>query len=199
MGRYAKGEDRRTAILDAALELIGQNGFRRATLADIADAVGLTKAGVLHHFGSKDELRILSEEELVAVGFDNPLRLIGVDPSAVRANTQVAGLVHLFTAVAAAAVEPEHGAHEFFVERYDRVRGQLEAAARREVEAGRLPPDVDVAQLARVLVALADGLQVQWLLDPSIDMAADIEAVLALARRASPAEQAFLALLAVGR
>ena len=180
MGRYAKGEERRAAILRAALDLIGRNGFRTTSLNDIADEVGLTKAGVLHYFGSKDELyaevlRLRDELGTPEDGIDLD-DFLGV----LRANADVGGLVHLFTALAAAAVEPDHAAHDFFVDRYDRVRAGLEGAVRRAMADGRLRDDVDPARLARLLVAVSDGLQVQWLLDPSFDMAADVEAVLAL-------------------
>lgn len=184
MGRYAKGEERRAAILDAALDLIGRNGFRNSTLADIADAVGLTKAGVLHYFGSKDELyaevlRLRDERGTPHEG----LSLDGF-VAVMRDNAEVGGLVHLFTAMAAAAVEPDHDAHDFFAERYERIREQLAAAVRAEAAAGRLPDDLDADRFARVLIALADGLQVQWLLDPTIDMAGDVAAVVDLVRAA---------------
>ena len=35
----------------------------------------------------------------------------------------------------------------------------------------------DPALIARLLTAASDGLQTQWLLDPTIDMAADLEAL----------------------
>ena len=147
MGRYAKGEERRAAILRAALDLIGRNGFRTTSLNDIADEVGLTKAGVLHYFGSKDELyaevlRLRDELGTPEDGIDLD-DFLGV----LRANADVGGLVHLFTALAAAAVEPDHAAHDFFVDRYDRVRAGLEGAVRRAVADGRLRDDVDPARL----------------------------------------------------
>ena len=181
MARYAKGRERRAEILRSALDLIGRRGFDGSTLADIADEVGLTKAGVLHYFGSKAELyaEVLRLRDELATR-DGDLDLDGF-VAAIGRNAEVPGLVHLFTALSAAAVEEDHDAHAFFVERYDRVRGLLADAVDRAVTDGQLPRDVDRDRLARLLVALADGLQVQWLLDPSFDMAADIEAFLDLA------------------
>jgi AcrR family transcriptional regulator len=48
--------DTRTRILDAALELFSQHGFEGATLQQIADRLGFTKAALYYHFKSKDEL-----------------------------------------------------------------------------------------------------------------------------------------------
>ncbi len=55
-------------------------------------------------------------------------------------------------------------------------------------EDGRLRPDVDVEQLTSVLLAISDGMQIQWLYDPSRDMAEHVELVAQLAiARASTA------------
>ncbi|WP_104523833.1 TetR/AcrR family transcriptional regulator [Blastococcus atacamensis] len=44
-------------ILDRAAALFARQGFAKTSVQDIADAVGLSKAGLLHHFPSKDALR----------------------------------------------------------------------------------------------------------------------------------------------
>ncbi|WP_346618550.1 helix-turn-helix domain-containing protein [Blastococcus montanus] len=43
-------------ILDRAAALFARRGFGKTSVQDIADAVGLSKAGLLHHFPSKDAL-----------------------------------------------------------------------------------------------------------------------------------------------
>lgn len=186
MGRYEKGRARRAEILRAALELIGRNGFRGSTLQDIADAVGVSKAGVLHYFDSKDELyaEVLRLRDEDGIPEDRDLALDDL-VDIMRENAEVPGLVHLFTALAAEAVEEDHGAHDFFQARYASVRGRLEDAVRTAVADGRLREDVDPVRFARMLVALADGLQVQWLLDPSFDMAADVATLVDLAAPAA--------------
>ena len=55
-GGYAKGRDRRDAILVAANEVFATRGFRGASLATIAKRVGMSEPGLLHHFASKEEL-----------------------------------------------------------------------------------------------------------------------------------------------
>ena len=40
------------SILDAALELLAEQGFILTSLPMIAERVGITHAGTLHHFGS---------------------------------------------------------------------------------------------------------------------------------------------------
>ena len=49
-----RGVERRARILDAALELFAEQGFILTSLPMIAELVGITHAGTLHHFGSKE-------------------------------------------------------------------------------------------------------------------------------------------------
>ncbi len=44
------------AILDGAASLFASRGLAKTTIQDVADAVGLSKAGLLHHFPSKTAL-----------------------------------------------------------------------------------------------------------------------------------------------
>jgi AcrR family transcriptional regulator len=43
-------------ILDQAAALFARRGFAKTSVQDVADAVGLSKAGLLHHFPTKDAL-----------------------------------------------------------------------------------------------------------------------------------------------
>jgi AcrR family transcriptional regulator len=50
-------KDIRNKILDAATRLIGIRGFASTSIQAIADAVGIRKQSLLHHFTSKEKLR----------------------------------------------------------------------------------------------------------------------------------------------
>jgi AcrR family transcriptional regulator len=54
--RQERAERTRTAILDAAAEVIEQRGFAGASLSDILARAGVTKGALYFHFSSKDEL-----------------------------------------------------------------------------------------------------------------------------------------------
>jgi AcrR family transcriptional regulator len=51
-----KSSSRKNQILRSAAVVFKEKGYQRATLQDIADRVGITKAALYHHFRSKDEL-----------------------------------------------------------------------------------------------------------------------------------------------
>lgn len=174
-GPYAKSRAVRETILTAALDVVAARGYSDATVAEIAEAVEMSKAGVLHHFGSRDELfaAVLErrdERNEAAHGRDD---LIEAMLAVVGHNADVPGLVALFAAytAAGAAAAPSSAAHRFTAERYDRlVRAMTDAIGRRPDWCDR--PEEDAVTAARLLVAAADGLQTQWLVDRSVDMAA---------------------------
>ncbi|WP_223170592.1 TetR/AcrR family transcriptional regulator [Microbacterium sp. NIBRBAC000506063] len=182
---------KREEILTVALDVIARHGYRRTSVRELADAVGLSQAGVLHYFESKEELftailRKRDEVDLTAYGHDDATDDL-VEPflRIIRHNAEVPGLVQLYTRLAAEATDPQHAAHEFFRERGQGLRDVFVARLQQRRDAGHLHEAVDPDTFATVLIALADGLQTQWLNDPTIDMAAHIEHVLALASPAA--------------
>jgi len=177
---YAKGRASREKILEAANRAFAEHGYRGASLAAIADSVGLSQPGLLHHFPSKEELlwevlRLRHErdvERVAAVTAERASYLEGL-VELCRQNERSPGLVRLFTVLAAEAVDTDHPGNVHFRERYEELRGGVAAALAEEQREGRIAPGLDVDLLALQVLALFDGLQLQWLLDPdSVDMVA---------------------------
>jgi AcrR family transcriptional regulator len=61
-----KGARTRAAIQEAAVVAFRRDGYDRATLAGIAEELGITRSAVLHHFSSKAELLRQSVEPFFA-------------------------------------------------------------------------------------------------------------------------------------
>lgn len=167
-GPYAKTAERRRTILATALEVFAESGFRGASIREIANRVGMTDTGVLHHFGGKGNLLlevVKQKEDEDAGAIDDPyLRDL------VAKNGTRSGTVRLFTTLSAEATDPEHPAHDHFVHRYESVRHFTREGLAKESAEGRIPSTIDPDTAARVMMAVMDGLQIQWLLDPSLDM-----------------------------
>lgn len=173
--RTGKGERTRQRIIDSATELFSRSGYRAVSLRDIAAHAGITHAGVLHHFPNKEAtlIHVLSRRDAV----DAPLvldeglshrELIDNIVKIVERNTGTPGLVALYVNLSAEATDPSHPAHEYFFGRYQILRSIL-VPAFAELLRGRPHPTAEVA--AQQFLALQDGLQVQWLLDPgTVDM-----------------------------
>lgn len=193
-GSYAKGVAKREEILGSALEVIAREGYRGASVKEIADAVGLSQAGLLHYFDSKEELftevlRKRDELDSRTFGLDEATP----DPSAlriddirdgylgvIRHNADVPGLVQLFARLSVDASDPEHPAHEFFVERARVLREVFAAGIVHQQSTGAITDKVDADTLARIFQAVADGMQLQWMLEPDVDMAHAVGALFEL-------------------
>lgn len=176
---YPKGLAKREEILDSALKIVAERGYNRATIRELAEAAGLSKTGLLHHFGTKEELfaEILRRRDQADEAHIAQATAEGLDPKISdlpRLSSTVPGLVQLYTRFSAEASDPEHTAHAYFRSRYEQARERSLAVLERFRAEGRLPDSVDPARAATALVALLDGLQVQWLYDPSIDMGEEV-------------------------
>lgn len=181
-GEYAKTRARKTAILDAALEVFAQSGYRSGSLRDVSVKVGISEAGLLHHFPSKvrlleavlehrDDLARERFDMNVPHGVDTLRRLVEL----AAYNASVPGVVELYCILSAEATAPDHPAHEHFTRRYDETRSLISGAFGQLKGAGRLAVDVDPTRAAIATIALMDGLQVQWLLDrDAVDMAQEL-------------------------
>ncbi|WP_051795724.1 TetR/AcrR family transcriptional regulator [Streptomyces sp. NRRL S-87] len=176
-GTYAKTAAKRKLILDAALAAYAEAGSRGVSVTDIAQRVGMTDAGVLHHFGSREALLTAVLEARDAAYTDTYGEAEALwRPDMVSHYASTPGLSQLFLDLAAAATEPGHPGHTFFTERYHTLRARFTDAFAAGRPAEGAPPTAapDAAWAARMIIAASDGLQFQWLLEPSIDMADDL-------------------------
>jgi len=126
-----KGEFTRSAILKAAVELFGENGFRATTMNQIASRAGVVQSALHHHFGGKDQLLDAAlklhyppaasrpDIEAVAKGKSN---FVDEVLRAANRNAQDRDLVRFFSVMTGESLTGDHPAHEFFVARYDLVR-----------------------------------------------------------------------------
>lgn len=182
--QYAKGLAKREEILISALEVIARTGYDRTSVRELAAAVGLSQAGLLHYFSSKEELfaEILLKRDAVDQAAADERSEPPVDAlvSVVRHNADVPGLVQLYAQFSVAASHPEHPAHDAFVERYGRIRRLLATDIADRQLAGDLPGHLNPQSVANLLIAVCDGLQTQWMLDPTIDMAEHLASLVSL-------------------
>ncbi len=166
---------RREQILDAALDVFGRQGFRQGSLKEVAVAVGLTVQGVLHHFPTKEALLMATLERRNAQRSAR-LEEVGEHQGVVAMmrvllleNLEHPGFMRLFVTLAAEATDPSHPAHEYFLGRYRTVHDRLRSGFINDVRAGRAATEIDPDAAAEEVVALCDGLQLQYLLRPDMD------------------------------
>ena len=181
--------ERRRQILEVTTRLIAERGFWGLSMQDVADDCGLTVPGLLHHVGSKDSLLVavlehrdeadaqsLAGELGVPVDrfwTDGPglVTLPQVCAALVRRNAGQPEIVRLFAVLEAESLAPDHPAHAYFQARQRRILDTL---------AGLVPPPADGRVVASQVIALMDGLQIQWLREPgAVDLVAAWDAAAA--------------------
>jgi AcrR family transcriptional regulator len=170
----SRSQASRTRIIQEATRLFGQAGYRGTRLADIARAVNMTEPGVLHHFGSKENLLISVLQERDRIDEENYAHTVGREEfeilaalrSLVEHNETVPGLVQLFTLLVAESIPSGHPSHDYFISRYQSSRVVLAEEIRKAQQKGSLRNDLQPEMLAAMLFAMMDGLQIQWLLQP---------------------------------
>ena len=165
---------KRAQILEAAVDIFGSKGSTNGTLADVAARVGLTHAGVLHHFGSKQKLllEVLTARDRADVADlagarvpEGPELFLHLVRTAV-ANEMRPGLVQTYTVLSAESVTDGHPGRAYFEQRYAGLRAEVAAAFEALcAQEGVTAPDT-IASASAGILAVMDGLQLQWLLHP---------------------------------
>ncbi|MDR2895496.1 MAG: TetR/AcrR family transcriptional regulator [Propionibacteriaceae bacterium] len=188
-GPHKKTARRRQQILEAATQVFGAKGFYAGSLKDIAALVGMTHSGILHHFGSKQQLlqAVISYRDQSEADQANAARGLDLFQHLIdtaRANTARPGIVQTYVVLSAESVTDDHPGESYFTERFAGLRQMILDQLRLLTPADHPMPEPLLAASACNIIALMDGLQIQWLLDPAaVDLtaatASGIEAILA--------------------
>lgn len=169
----AKGEQRRVQILAVAQRLLARNGWRTTTLAQIAREAGVSPAGLLHHFESKDALL---QAVLEARDTDDELHsdregdLIEQLEHVAERFRRSPDLVGMFAMLLIENLDPDAPLHDRLLARHRASVNTIAAGIRRGQRAGRYRTDLDPAVKAVEIVAFLNGMETSWLLDPSIPL-----------------------------
>jgi AcrR family transcriptional regulator len=205
----ADGKATKTALLEAAKQLILERGYAATSVRDLAAASGTNLAAVNYHFGSRENLLNQAVLESFLEWADSvgqvSVRLASADPNAgplehmaAQARPMLAGFperlplfVTFLEALLQAQRSPELLSHlaAHYAEQRRQASEQMLAARRGEEP---LPRMTEV--FASFLLAIVDGLMLQSLLDPEAiptgeELAALYERLAALTRASGAASQ----------
>jgi AcrR family transcriptional regulator len=170
----AKGEDRRQRILGVAERLLARNGWRSTSLAQIAKEAGVTPAGLLHHFESKEQLlnAVLdardADDDAHADYRSGDLitELIRVPERFERAPE----LIGTFTVLLVENIASDAPLHDRMHKRYSDAVDIITDIIKRGQSDGQFRPDFDAPSKAVEILAFITGMETLWLLDRSIPL-----------------------------
>lgn len=133
MTTRTRSEERRAEIVRAALEVIAERGYRGASLSAVAERVGLTQQGLLHHFPTKEALLVaVLKERDQWDAVPNTQWRVDLLTSLVEYNAMRPGIIQTFSALLGESVTEGHPAREFFTQRYAAVRASMASVLRAE-------------------------------------------------------------------
>jgi TetR/AcrR family fatty acid metabolism transcriptional regulator len=161
--------DRQTELLRIAYRLMASKGMHRMTLQDVADEAGMSKANVVYHYKTKEDLVLRSMQWV----------LEQVASRVVAATASVEGRDQKIRAmIDAIFVDPQRNrtfyvvyaeliAHSSRNERFAALNGWFRDIMTGQyaevIESTTKRPPTAVAESAMVVRALIDGLFIQWL------------------------------------
>lgn len=185
------------ALLDAAMELFAEQGYGATSIPEICARAGLTKGAFYSNFASKDALflalldrswqrraerirRVMPTSEALAEALESrsPLPVLEVDRQWTLVSTEFS--LHAIRRPEVAALLVKHEA---------RVRADLASLVAEALRRAGRVPTIPVMELARMIVAVTEGNDIQALTDGAAGAAvgADLgrQAITALLRHFS--------------
>lgn len=175
----ARGLARRKAILDAAVRLFAERGFRGTGITGLAKEVGITHVGLLHYFGTKENLLHAVVARRDAEQAERIRHLVGL--RGLEALREVARLAEddvddhhtrLLVVLVGESLQSDDPLNGYFRERYGFVRALIAGAVRSGQEDGEVRADADPDTVASEVSAFIAGASLGRLLDPdAIDVA----------------------------
>ncbi|UGQ12758.1 TetR/AcrR family transcriptional regulator [Yinghuangia sp. ASG 101] len=176
-GPYARTAQRRRVIAGAVLDIVLEKGHGGVTTAEVARRSGSREATVMYHYPTRDHLLVAALEHAEEEDFER--HLAGNDAEVLdleglrayaRAVPRRESIMRLYTALAGDATVPGHPAQEYFAGHYRAVTDKFADLIARRQAAGLAHPGLDPVEVARQVIAVWDGLQAQWLVDPAFDL-----------------------------
>lgn len=180
-GNVDAGEDRRPRtrrpaderaedILEEARQLFSVRGYRGTTIAEVARGVGITDAGVLHHFPTKRDLlaAVLARStehqaelfrKLLDKGGIEAIRSLGDWGAVMESEPYHMGLE---VALSAEALDGPSQLRDFFTNRYRILRRWLVELFDQGIGDGTIRADIDVEHEVTAIVAHLDGMRMQY-------------------------------------
>jgi AcrR family transcriptional regulator len=175
----ARGIARKERIVDVATRFLARNGARGTTLGDIAAEAGVSQAGLLYHFPTKDDLlhAVLDRRDefedalLWSKGADPGLQIFDIIADIVRSWSERPEIVGLVAVLVAENVGDEGPLRPRLASKYqltvDRIASTLSAAQQR----GEIRAQTDTHLKSIEILAFLSGLEMAWLVSPEIPAA----------------------------
>jgi len=179
----------RLIIVGATVDLLRETHLHEATPEAVAHRLGIAVSTLREHFPSWDGLVVAALDRWSGQRMDAVTTSVG-DVSMVEflraivvSNVEEAAFVRLIVALMSAAGDPTHPTSAYLRSRYKLFYCRIRRGLEHDVAVGRAPHAMDPSRGAEQLVALYEGLQLQALMRPDLDIVAAFDRAVARMER----------------
>jgi AcrR family transcriptional regulator len=166
----------RRAIVRSCIVVLRRTAFHEATLEMVAAEANVPADLVVAQFGSWNGL-VLAAVDRWTMQRMAPFRetaenhgTVAFLRGIVMANVEDPALVRLLTSLLGVAAMPDHPMAPLLRQDWNRFYGTVQLSLLRDVELGREPSTMDPARGAEQLIALYEGLQMQFMVRPRMNL-----------------------------
>lgn len=159
-----RGNATREALIEAAMELWSQARWQVTGIAAVAERVGVTDAGLIHHFGTKENFvrEVLAELDRQSWEYWRSRDMSGLDfiralPEMARRSGEQPGLWELQLSFQAQNLDPDDPAYAYYTQRHGFLHRRYANAVRTGQEQGEIRPDADPDMVAGQILAFLMG------------------------------------------
>ncbi|HEU5008714.1 MAG TPA: TetR/AcrR family transcriptional regulator [Jatrophihabitantaceae bacterium] len=168
----------REQLLEAAQRLLEERGYAHITARDLVAASNTNLASIGYHFGSKAALLNAAIEASFEHWAEQLASMVMADPEATAIQRGMATWVSVRNSLpdrrpmlqsyveALAQAQREPALRAQLAEHYRRARARVAELVALSLRDGTPADDPRCAAIAAFVIAVCDGLSVQWLLDP---------------------------------
>jgi AcrR family transcriptional regulator len=178
-GSSPRGDARKKRIIEVATAMLARNGSRGTTLGEIAAAAGVSQAGVVYHYGTKEELlhAVLDyrdqfeDTQLWQLGPDPGLGIFDIISGIVSRWDDHADIVGLLAVLLAENVADDGLLRPRLRRNYQLTVERIAGTLRNAQQRGEMRADADSRLTAIEILAFLSGLELAWLVSPDIPAA----------------------------
>ncbi len=163
-------------IVDAATRVFAEHGYRSGTVQMIAKEAGLSQAGLIHHFPTKEAIlmavlqhRDADDREVSAPASDEGVSVVELYRRVLKKNAERSEMMRFFAVLSAEALAPDHPAHDYFRQRFDDTASLTEAVVARNQADGILRDDLPARTIAELVISVAHGFRYSVLVGERLD------------------------------
>lgn len=153
-------------ILDAATRVFAHHGYRAGTIQLIAKEAGLSQAGLIHHFPTKEaillavlEHRDVGDREVVGPALEEGVSVVEAYRRLLTWNAAHSDRMRFFAVLSAEALSADHPAFDYFQRRFAGTASTTTEMVRRDQAAGLIRDDLSAETIAALVVAAAHGFR----------------------------------------